>query len=77
MENNLDQSLNLPKNIFKQFKKKEAFQDFFNNFYKEDIEQMLHGELVEHLSPFTFHLSLLNPYGLFSLSIHNSLFAPA
>jgi hypothetical protein len=70
MENNLDQSLNLPKNIFKQFKKKEAFQDFFNNFYKEDIEQMLHGELVEHLS-------LLNPFGLFSLSIHNSLFAPA
>jgi putative transposase len=49
MENNHDQPLNLPKNFFKQFKNKEAFQDFFNNLYKEGIEQMLQGELDEHL----------------------------
>ncbi|WP_290793686.1 IS256 family transposase [Flavihumibacter sp. UBA7668] len=49
MENNHNQSLDLPKNFFKQFKNKEAFQTFFNSLYKEGIEQMLQGELDEHL----------------------------
>ncbi|WP_290792456.1 hypothetical protein [Flavihumibacter sp. UBA7668] len=49
MENNHNQSLDLPKNFFKQFKNKEAFQTFFNNLYKEGIEQMLQGELDDPL----------------------------
>jgi transposase-like protein len=40
---------NLSKDFFKQFKNKEDFQIFFNDLYKQGIEQMLQGELDAHL----------------------------
>ncbi len=41
--------LDLPKNFFKQFKSKEEFQDFFQNLFKQGVQEMLQGELDEHL----------------------------
>ena len=41
--------LNLPKDFFKQFKSKEEFQDFFQNLFKQGVQEMLQGELDEHL----------------------------
>lgn len=38
-----------PKGFFKQFKNPESFQDYFNSLFKEGIEEMLQGELDEHL----------------------------
>lgn len=40
---------NLPKDFFKQFKDKEEFGSFFNDLYKHGLEQMLQGELDDHL----------------------------
>lgn len=45
---NQQQSL-LPKDFFKQFKNKEEFQSFFNDLFKQGVEQMLQAELDEHL----------------------------
>jgi transposase-like protein len=39
----------LPKDFFKQFKNKEEFQSFFNDLFKEGVEEMLKAELDEHL----------------------------
>jgi putative transposase len=41
--------LDLPKNFFKQFKSKEEFQDFFQDLFKQGVQEMLQGELDEHL----------------------------
>ena len=41
--------LSLPKDFFKQFKSKEEFQDFFQNLFKQGVQEMLQGELDEHL----------------------------
>jgi len=49
MANKKDPSDQLPKDFFKQFKDKETFQNFFNSFFKQGIEEMLKGELDEHL----------------------------
>lgn len=38
-----------PKGFFKQFKNKESFQDYFNQLFKQGIEEMLQAELDEHL----------------------------
>ncbi len=38
-----------PKDFFKQFKSKEDFQSFFSDLYKQGVEEMLKGELDEHL----------------------------
>lgn len=38
-----------PKGFFKQFKSKENFQEYFNSLFKQGIEEMLQGELDEHL----------------------------
>ena len=38
-----------PKGFFKQFKSKESFQEYFNSLFKQGIEEMLQGELDEHL----------------------------
>lgn len=38
-----------PKDFFKQFKSKEDFQSFFSDLYKQGVEEMLRGELDEHL----------------------------
>lgn len=46
MESN---KLDLPKDFFKQFKNKEEFQDFFQTLFKQGVEEMLKGELDEHL----------------------------
>lgn len=39
----------LPKDFFKQFKNKEEFRSFFNDLYKQGVEEMLQAELEEHL----------------------------
>jgi putative transposase len=39
----------VPKGFFKQFKSKESFQNYFNSLFKQGIEEMLQGELDEHL----------------------------
>ena len=41
--------LPLPKDFFKQFKSKEEFQSFFNDLFKQGVEEMLRAELDEHL----------------------------
>lgn len=38
-----------PEGFFKQFKDKESFQSYFNTLFKKGIEEMLQGELDEHL----------------------------
>ena len=38
-----------PKGFFKQFKNRESFQDYFNSLFKQGIEEMLQGELDQHL----------------------------
>lgn len=40
---------NIPKDFFKKFKSKEEFQSFFTDLYKQGVEEMLKGELDEHL----------------------------
>ncbi len=39
----------LPKDFFKQFKSKEEFHSFFNDLFKQGVEEMLQAELEEHL----------------------------
>jgi putative transposase len=39
----------LPKDFFKQFKSKEDFHSFFNDLFKQGVEEMLQAELDEHL----------------------------
>ena len=38
-----------PKDFFKQFKNKGEFNSFFNQLFKQGVEEMLRGELDEHL----------------------------
>lgn len=38
-----------PKGFFKQFKDKDSFQNYFNAVFKQGIEEMLAGEMDEHL----------------------------
>ena len=47
-EPNKSQNL-LPKDFFKQFKNKEEFHSFFNDLFKQGVEEMLQAELDEHL----------------------------
>jgi transposase-like protein len=44
-----EKKLPIPKDFFKQFKNKEEFHTFFNSLFKEGVEEMLKGELDEHL----------------------------
>lgn len=39
----------IPKDFFKQFKSKEEFQSFFNDLFKQGVEEMLKAELDTHL----------------------------
>ena len=39
----------LPKDFFKQFKDREQFHSFFNDLFKQGVEQMLQAELDAHL----------------------------
>lgn len=47
-EPNKSQNL-LPKDFFKQFRNKEEFHSFFNDLFKQGVEEMLQAELDEHL----------------------------
>jgi putative transposase len=38
-----------PKGFFKQFKDKDSFQNYFNSIFKQGVEEMLQGEMDEHL----------------------------
>lgn len=38
-----------PKDFFKQFKSKEEFRSFFDDLFKQGVEEMLQAELDEHL----------------------------
>ncbi|MCE2998045.1 MAG: IS256 family transposase, partial [Flammeovirgaceae bacterium] len=38
-----------PEGLFKQFKDKDSFQEYFNGLFKQGIEEMLQGEMDEHL----------------------------
>ena len=49
MQNKNDSGQQFPKGFFKQFKSKETFQEYFNSLFKQGIEEMLQGELDEHL----------------------------
>jgi putative transposase len=49
MQNKNKTDEQFPKGFFKQFKNKESFQDYFNSLFKQGIEEMLQGELDEHL----------------------------
>ena len=49
MQNKIDRSTPFPKDFFKQFRSKESFQEYFNSLFKQGIEEMLKGELDEHL----------------------------
>lgn len=40
---------NIPKDFFKQFKNKEEFHSFFNDLFKQGVEEMLKAELEAHL----------------------------
>lgn len=44
-----ENKLGLPADFFQQFKSKEQFQEFFQEMFKEGVQQMLQGELDEHL----------------------------
>jgi len=46
---NEQQTPQLPKDFFKQFKNKEEFHSFFNQLFKQGVEEMLKGELENHL----------------------------
>jgi len=39
----------IPKDFFKQFKSKEEFHSFFNDLFKQGVEEMLQAELEAHL----------------------------
>ena len=41
--------MEIPKDFFKQFDNREAFMSFFNDLFKQGVEQMLQGELDTHL----------------------------
>src|ERR1051325_12185579 len=47
-QNNTPQNL-FPKDFFKQFKSKEEFRSFFDDLFKQGVEEMLQAELDEHL----------------------------
>lgn len=44
-----NQQSRISKDFFKQFKSKEDFLSFFSDLYKQGVEEMLKGELDEHL----------------------------
>ena len=44
-----DQKPPFPKEFFKQFKNKDQFHSFFNELFKEGVQQMLKAELDDHL----------------------------
>ena len=47
-DKNKDKRL-FPKGFFKDFSSQEDFQDYFQSLYKEGVEEMLQGELEDHL----------------------------
>lgn len=45
----MSEKITIDKDFFKQFKNKEEFHSFFNDLFKQGIEEMLKAELEEHL----------------------------
>lgn len=45
----MDTNESIPKDFFKKFKNKEEFHSFFNNLFKQGVEEMLKAELETHL----------------------------
>lgn len=45
----MDSKNTIPKDFFKQFKNKEEFQSFFNDLFKQGVQEMLKAELDDHL----------------------------
>ena len=45
----MDTHNQIPKDFFKQFKNKEEFHSFFNDLFKQGVEEMLKAELDAHL----------------------------
>jgi len=48
-----------PKGFFKQFKDKDSFQNYFNAVFKQGVEEMLQGEMDEHLG---YHKHTIDGY---------------
>ena len=44
-----ENNLGLPKDFFKQFKSKEQFHEFFQEMFTQGVNEMLQGELDDHL----------------------------
>lgn len=44
-----ENKLGLSKDFSKQFKSKEQFQEFFQEMFKQGVNEMLQGELDDHL----------------------------
>jgi len=55
------QQNNLPKDFFKQFKRKVDFQSFFSELYKQGVEKLLQAELDDRFG-----------YEKHSKGVHNS-----
>jgi hypothetical protein len=41
-----ENNLGLPKDFFKQFKSKEQFHEFFQEMFKQGVNEMLQGDLM-------------------------------
>jgi transposase-like protein len=45
----MKKKLNIPKDFWKDFKDRKDFDEFFNELFKEGINQMLKSEMTDHL----------------------------
>ena len=45
----MKKKLKIPKDFWKDFKDRKDFDDFFNELFKEGINQMLKAEMTNHL----------------------------
>jgi putative transposase len=41
--------LNIPKDFWKDFKDRKDFDEFFGELFQEGVNQMLKGEMTDHL----------------------------
>ena len=45
----MKKKLNIPKDFWKDFKDRKDFDEFFGELFQEGINQMLKGEMTDHL----------------------------
>jgi hypothetical protein len=59
----------LPKDFFKQFKNKEEFHSFFNDLFKQGVEEMLEAELdachLYHIDYMIYNISETSVYNFY------------